>query len=95
MGESILDALNLLAGFALVGGLVVLILPVIYLPAMLFLLRGRILAGLGTALLCLAAAAGALFHLVPALALWGVVLGVALWRAVKARARAGAPAPSG
>ena len=90
MGESILDALNLLAGFALVGGVVVLVLPVIYLPALLFLLRGRLKAGFGVAVLCLAAVAGALLHPVPALALWAGLLGLAVWRAARARAALGA-----
>lgn len=89
MGAGAVDILNLLAGFALVGGLVVLILPVIYLPALLFLLRGRLLVGAGTALLCLAAAALALFVPVPALGAWAVLLGAALWRA----ARGAAPEP--
>lgn len=88
MGESTLDVLNLLGGFALVGGLVIAVLPVIYLPALLFLMRGRFLTGLGVALLCLAAAAGVLFYLVPALLLWTGTLLVALWRAAKARAEA-------
>ena len=86
MGESILDALHLLAGFALVGSVVVLVLPVIYLPALLFLLRGRLRAGFGAAILCLASAVGALFHPMPGLALWAGLLGLAVWRAARARA---------
>lgn len=68
------------------GGLAVAVLPVIDLPALLVLVRGRSLVGLGVALLCLAALVGGLFAVVPGLVLWTGTLLVAAWRAARAEA---------